>query len=150
MGWRRVGASTPQVCSMRAKRAQSDPVQEAHESQRRTDTWHTHASGRGRMVQGIWMCRWVQMSSRWAFGWIGNEGAGAVADDDVYRIGVSERVGRESRWCVSAGDGSFDKVWSALTDPLASTWLLQGSSVDGSQTRPTQQQYSVLCLERWD
>ena len=35
-------------------------------------------------------------------------------------------------------DSDFDKVWSALTDPLASTLLLQGSSVDGLQSRPTQ------------
>ena len=41
---------------------------------------------------------------------------------------------------------TFDKVWSALTDPLASTWLRQGSSVDESQARLAQQRFSVLYL----
>ena len=40
----------------------------------------------------------------------------------------------------------FDKAWSALTDPLASTRLRQGSSVDESQMRLGQQRLSVLYL----
>ena len=38
---------------------------------------------------------------------------------------------------------SFDKAWSALTDPLASTRLRQGSSVDGSRARLAQHRCSV-------